>query len=272
VKHPAQVHERDRIQRAAAQRMTSPGYTYRARQHSAQMLQSVACLVGAGKTVSVRTVLAGLDASPGGFDAAVALAERQSLPVWLAPNASRVGFPTDHPLFRGSLPSAIAWLSSALAGHDLVLVAGAPVFQYYPYAPGPYVPDGATLMMITDDPDAAARAPIGGALLGDPGLALGLLGELVPLTRRPVPGPRAPVEVPTAPDMMTAGQVHEALGQLQKAQALGLKARTPILQRSGVRAVAVSPSREALLAQLDNLSPGELQSLLKRVLEGKQSA
>ena len=29
----------------------------------AEMLQSVACLVGAGKTVSVRTVLAGLDAS-----------------------------------------------------------------------------------------------------------------------------------------------------------------------------------------------------------------
>jgi benzoylformate decarboxylase len=157
---------------------------------------------------------AGLDASPGGFDAAVALAERQSLPVWLAPNASRVGFPTDHPLFRGSLPSAIAWLSGALAGHDLVLVAGAPVFQYYPYAPGPYVPDGATLMMITDDPDAAARAPIGGALLGDPGLALALLGELVPLTRRPVPGPRAPVEVPTAPGMMTAGQVHEALAEV----------------------------------------------------------
>ena len=73
---------------------------------------------------------------PGGFDAAIALAERQSLPVWLAPNASRVGFPTDHPLFRGSLPSAIAWLSSALAGDDLVLVAGAPVFQYYPSPPG----------------------------------------------------------------------------------------------------------------------------------------
>jgi hypothetical protein len=60
--------------------------------------------------------------------------------------------------------------------------------------------------------------------------------------------------------------------ELQKAQALGLKARMPILQRSGARAAAASPSREALLAQLDNLSPGELQSLLKRVLDGKQSA
>jgi acyl carrier protein len=60
--------------------------------------------------------------------------------------------------------------------------------------------------------------------------------------------------------------------ELQKAQALGLKARTPILQRGGARAAAASPSREALLAQLDNLSPAELQSLLKRVLDGKQPA
>ena len=43
--------------------MPSRGYTYRARQRPAEMLQSVACLVGAGKTVAVRTVLAGLDAS-----------------------------------------------------------------------------------------------------------------------------------------------------------------------------------------------------------------
>jgi len=50
VKHPAQVHERDRIQRAATQRMSSRGYTYRAGQYPAEMLQSVACLVGVGKS------------------------------------------------------------------------------------------------------------------------------------------------------------------------------------------------------------------------------
>jgi benzoylformate decarboxylase len=176
-------------------------------------LRTLAVRVAAARS-PVLVAGAGLDASPGGFEAALALAERQSLPVWLAPNASRVGFPTDHPLFRGSLPTAIAWLSDALAGHDLVLVAGAPVFQYYPYAPGPYIPDDAALVMITDDPDAAARAPVGGALLGDPGLTLGLLGGLVPRTRRPAPGPRALVEVPTASGTMTAGQVHEALAEV----------------------------------------------------------
>ena len=61
MKHPAQVHERDRIQRAATQRMSSPGYTYRAGQHPAEMLQSVACLVGTGKTVAIRAAVADLD-------------------------------------------------------------------------------------------------------------------------------------------------------------------------------------------------------------------
>jgi amino acid adenylation domain-containing protein len=55
--------------------------------------------------------------------------------------------------------------------------------------------------------------------------------------------------------------------EVEKAQALGLKARTPILQRHPPAVVA---NREALLAQLDNLSSTELQSLLLRVLDGKQ--
>ncbi|MGC2057729.1 MAG: amino acid adenylation domain-containing protein [Candidatus Sulfotelmatobacter sp.] len=57
--------------------------------------------------------------------------------------------------------------------------------------------------------------------------------------------------------------------EVQKAQAMGLKARSPILQRRQRNQVA---SREALLAQLDTLSSSELQSLLQRVLDGKQPA
>jgi amino acid adenylation domain-containing protein len=53
--------------------------------------------------------------------------------------------------------------------------------------------------------------------------------------------------------------------EVEKAQALGLKARTPILQRRA-RPAAASPSPEALLAQLDNLSAADLQSLIQRVL------
>jgi acyl carrier protein len=57
--------------------------------------------------------------------------------------------------------------------------------------------------------------------------------------------------------------------EVQKAEAMGLKARSPILQR---RPNTTGVSREALLAQLDNLSSTELQSLLQRVIEGKQPA
>jgi benzoylformate decarboxylase len=157
---------------------------------------------------------AGLDAVPGGLEAGVALAERQNLPVWLAPNTSRVGFPTDHANFRGSLPAGIAWLSESLAGHDLVLVVGAPVFQYYPYAPGSYLPSGAELVAIVDDPDAAARAPVGDALIADPALAVRGLLELLPQTNRPAPAPRAPLEIPPAVDTLTASQVYDILGPL----------------------------------------------------------
>jgi hypothetical protein len=57
--------------------------------------------------------------------------------------------------------------------------------------------------------------------------------------------------------------------EVEKAQALGLKARTPILQR---RPRNPGVTREALLAQLDNLSSADLQRLLDRVLEGEQPA
>jgi acyl carrier protein len=57
--------------------------------------------------------------------------------------------------------------------------------------------------------------------------------------------------------------------EVQKAEAMGLKARTPILQRHPRTA---SVSREALLAQLDGLSAAELQNLLQRVTDGKQPA
>jgi len=59
--------------------------------------------------------------------------------------------------------------------------------------------------------------------------------------------------------------------EVEKAQALGLKARTPILERRPRPATVAAASREALLAQLDSLSPDEVQSLLKRALEGTLS-
>jgi benzoylformate decarboxylase len=144
-----------------------------------------------------------IDAS-GGWDAAVTLAERQRLPVWASPvtGGNRLGFPESHPNFRGALPPGIGALSGALAGHDLIVVIGSSVFPYYPYIPGPLLPEGATLVAITSDPNEAARAPMGDAILGDVGLALERLVELAgsePENRaapeaRPEAGPPAEAE------------------------------------------------------------------------------
>ena len=75
-------------------------------------------------------------------DDAVVLADKLRAPVWIAPSASRCPFPTRHPVFRGVLPAGVQDLTDALAGHDLILVIGAPVFRYHQYVPGRYLPDG----------------------------------------------------------------------------------------------------------------------------------
>jgi benzoylformate decarboxylase len=155
-----------------------------------------------------------VDAS-GGFEVAVALAERARLPVLAAPTTGggRVGFPEDHPHFQGILPPAIAPAAEALAPYDLVLVAGAAVFAYYPYVPGPLLPDRAGLVLLTSDPDEAARAPMGDAVLGDVALALGGLLELVGESDREPPPARPGPEVPPESDPMSPATAMAALAE-----------------------------------------------------------
>ena len=111
---------------------------------------------------------------------AVQLAEKLRMPAWVAPSASRCPFPTRHACFRGVLPAAIAGISHNLAGHDLILVVGAPVFRYHQFAPGNYLPAGCELLHLTCDPGEAARAPMGDALVGDIALTLEAVLDGVP--------------------------------------------------------------------------------------------
>ena len=122
-----------------------------------------------------------------GWDQAVALAEKMDAPVWAAPASERAPFPEDHPLNQGGLPFAIGPLARHLDGHDLAVVAGAPVFRYYPYIPGDYLPDGLRLWQVTDDPAEAARAPVGDSILGDPVLTIEQLLPLIPHGARSQP-------------------------------------------------------------------------------------
>ena len=85
-----------------------------------------------------------IDAS-GGWDAAVALAERQRLAVWATPatGGGRLGFPENHPNFQGVLPPGDRpGRRRRSTDHDLVLVVGSSVFPYYPYIPGPLLRRG----------------------------------------------------------------------------------------------------------------------------------
>jgi benzoylformate decarboxylase len=121
-----------------------------------------------------------IDAS-GAWDAAVAVAERQNLPVYASPptGGGRLGFPEGHPNFRGVLPPAVGPVAETLRGRDFVLVVGSSVFPYYPNIPGPLLPEDAELVQITSDPDEAARAPMGDAIVADVRLTLeALLAEV----------------------------------------------------------------------------------------------
>jgi benzoylformate decarboxylase len=150
------------------------------------------------------------------WGAAVALAERQRLPVWAtpAPGGGRIGFPESHPSFRGTLPPAIGPLGEMLEGHDLVLVVGSSVFPYYPYIPGPLLAEGSSLVQITSDPDEAARAPMGEAIVADPGLALEALVAAVPESGRPAPEPLGAPQAPPESDPLNPSTVYAALGEV----------------------------------------------------------
>ncbi|HEX4563799.1 MAG TPA: benzoylformate decarboxylase [Solirubrobacteraceae bacterium] len=157
-----------------------------------------------------------IDAS-GGWDAAVELVERQRMAVWASPptGGGRIGFPEDHPAFQGVLPPAVAPISQALEGHDLILVAGAAVFAYYPNIPGEFLPAGAELVAITNDPDEAARAPVGDAIVADVALTLRALADALaqPADRDP-PAPRAEPEAPDAGSPLSPSAVHSTLAEL----------------------------------------------------------
>jgi benzoylformate decarboxylase len=162
---------------------------------------------------------------------AVRLAERLKAPVWIAPSAPRCPFPTTHPNFRGLLPAGMAAISRLLEGHDLVLVAGAPVFRYHQYDPGPLLPAGAELIQITCDPDEASRAPMGDALVGDVGLILAALAAAVGEATRAAPLPReAPPRSAPGAAPLTSERVLDLMDELAPRDAIYVNESTSTIE------------------------------------------
>jgi len=151
-------------------------------------------------------ILGGDIDSAGLFEDAITLAERLGGPVWAAPSQFRLPFPNRHPLFRGVLPAGIKPISDAMEGHDLVLVLGAPVFRYHEYLPGSYLPQGTRLVQVTEDAAAAARAPMGEALVADPGAVIDLLTKV--LAEAPRGGEAAYTTPPSPTPSPEADRIH----------------------------------------------------------------
>ena len=180
-------------------------------QATPEILRDVADALGRARSPAL--VLGAGVARSSGWKAAVALAERLRCAVFTAPEAEAASFPEDHALFQGDLPPAIGPLCEKLRGHDVVVVLGAPVFRYYPYVPGNYLPDGTRLFQVTDDAAEAARAPVGDSILADPALALRVLLGMVAATERTLPSPRPAPEAPVAAATMSADALFYALAQ-----------------------------------------------------------
>ncbi|HVR54911.1 MAG TPA: benzoylformate decarboxylase [Pseudorhodoferax sp.] len=159
------------------------------------------------------------------WDAIVALAERHRARVWIAPMSGRAGFPEDHALFGGFLPAMREQIVTRLAGHDCVLALGAPAFTYHVEGQGPHLPEGASLAQIVDDPQVAAWAPVGLAVVGNIRLAVEELLQrpAAGARERAAPPPRAAVPAPTRPAPgvrpSTAWVLHR-LAQLRPADAV----------------------------------------------------
>jgi benzoylformate decarboxylase len=148
--------------------------------------------------------------------ALVVLAERLACPVWQESFGARAGFPQHHPLFAGHLPADRAGLREALAGHDVVLTVGAPVFRQYPFSPGPLVDEGTRVAVVTDDPAEAHRSPAELAVLSAPAAVCAELAESVPpRTARPEPLLRRPAapDPPGPGEPLRAGHVFAALAE-----------------------------------------------------------
>lgn len=139
----------------------------------------------------------------------IRFAETLGVPVWTASFDERTPFPENHVQHAGARPAAIGPLGKKFAGRDLVIVIGAPVFRYYPYVGGDYVPKGTHLLQVTDDPNMSSKAPIGDSLVSDARL---FLEEIQPLLKKRTASVTAPLRAePKKPDMNARALAADAI-------------------------------------------------------------
>jgi benzoylformate decarboxylase len=163
------------------------------------------------------------NASVSAWSAAVDLAEKLQLPVYQESFGARPGFPQDHPLFAGFLSSARSTLRGQLAGHDVILTVGAPVFRQYNFEPGAMFDDGATVLLITDDTDEAHRSRATLVAIADPAPAVAAISHVVKrvgAARCAIPARRGAPVPPGPSEPIRASHVMSLLNDLLPADAI----------------------------------------------------
>jgi benzoylformate decarboxylase len=150
------------------------------------------------------------------WDETIALAEQHQAAVWVSPMSARNSFPERHPLFAGFLPADRAAIVARLQGADLILVLGAPVFTYHVEGHGPHIPDGATLVQLTDEPGAAAWSPVGTSIVTNVKFGVAALLSHLPAVPRAPPSiaARAPR---VAPDSLSDRYLMQQIAALRPA-------------------------------------------------------
>jgi len=156
----------------------------------------------------------------GAWPLAVQLAERLHAAVWTSPMAGRRSFPEDHPLFAGFLPPLRQPLADRLAGHDVVLVIGAPVFTYHVHVEGEFISVHTRLFQLTDDAEQAARAPVGTSILSSIQLGMEQLLAQVSHVQRTPPHPRPRPAVPPISDPIGGELVMHTIATTMPADAV----------------------------------------------------
>lgn len=185
---------------------------------------------------------AGVD-SPAGFAALATVAERLNAPVWQAAFSSESAFPHDHRAYRGHLPATRAGTRATLAGHDVVLVVGAPVFKVNLYDSGAFVEPGTRLVLLTEFPDEITHSTADLAYLAPVAPTCAALAERLPpnaTTLEPRPAPE--IRQAKAPEAMTPDMVFAAFAERLPAESTFFE-ETP---SSRGRLIDIVPARTPL--------------------------
>jgi len=145
----------------------------------------------------------------------IALAGLHGALVWASPLIGRASFPEDHPQFAGFLPAFREEIHRRLAGHDLLLAIGAPLFTYHAPGKGPYLPDGLAVHQLTDEPLMAAAALAGQSVVGSIRESLRELVAMGRGTSRPMQSGRKPAARQPLADPLSDRLLLQTLAELR---------------------------------------------------------